>query len=325
MVTTSMDLELRHLRLVQAIAEEGGMTRAAHRLHLTQSALSHQLRIAEEQVRASLFTRLPRKMSLTPAGERLLQTARAVFSELDEAERDLHNVNHVPRSVIRLATQCYTVYHWLPRRILLFEKRYPGAEIRVVGEATRHPFEALHEGKLDLAIVCNPIRDRRIEYVPLFEDELVVIVSPEHRLARQQVVEPHDLADETAFIYPPRKESTFLNRILLPAGVMPKSVQEIELTEAIIELVKGGLGVAALARWAVAPHLKAGTLRALTLKGGAIFRQWSAARLRRGPDAPHLDAFVELLREYPISEPLSRSLRVRKPASFASGMARKAS
>ena len=71
--------------------------------------------------------------------------------------------------------------------------------------------------------------------------------------------------------------------------------------------------------------LKVGTLRPLTLKGGAIFRQWSAARLRRGPDAPHLDAFVELLREYPISEPLSRSLKVRRHASFAPGMARKAS
>lgn len=314
MALTSMDLELRHLRLVQAIAEEGGMTRAAHRLHLTQSALSHQLRAAEEQVGALLFTRFPRKMSLTPAGERLLRAARSVLTELDHAQREIRDAGKTPEAVLRIATQCYTVYHWLPARVRLFARKHPGVEVRVVAEASPHPFSALLESKLDLAIVSRPIRDRRIVYTPLFEDELVLIAAPDHPLSRRTVVALEELAGETLLIYPPREESTFLTRILLPAGVAPRCIQEIQLTEAIIELVKGGLGVAALARWAVAPHVAAGTLRALRLTREGYYRQWSAARLRRGPSAPHVDAFVELLQKHPIPRQLRRLSSGPQPA-----------
>ena len=92
-----MHLEIRHLKLVAAIAEEGSVTRASHRLHLTQSALSHQLRDAEEQLGTPLFQRLSKKMLLTPAGERLLRSARAVLEELRVAEDDVR----------RSATGCY--------------------------------------------------------------------------------------------------------------------------------------------------------------------------------------------------------------------------
>src|SRR5262245_19557925 len=110
-----LHLDLRHLRLVAAVAESGGQTRAARRLNLTQSALSHQLRELESRIGAPLFIRASRRMVLTATGERILGTARRVLHEVEALERDLVAESASGGAgVVRLATECYTVYHWLP-------------------------------------------------------------------------------------------------------------------------------------------------------------------------------------------------------------------
>ena len=144
-----MHLEIRHLKLVAAIAETGSVTLAGNRLHLTQSALSHQLRDAEEQLGVPLFERRSRRMALTAAGERLLQSAHTVLDELARAEKEIHecNGNAAAKGVLRLSTECYTVYHWLPPRLKLFQSRFPAVDFQLVIEATDSPFQALLEGK----------------------------------------------------------------------------------------------------------------------------------------------------------------------------------
>jgi LysR family transcriptional regulator for metE and metH len=302
-------LEIRHLKLVAAIAETGSVTRASNRLHLTQSALSHQLRDAEEQLGARLFQRQKGTMTLTAAGERLLKSARAVLGELERAERDIHDGaacgNGVDRGVIRLSTECYTVYHWLPPRLRLFQRKFPAVEFELVVEATDNPFAALLDGKLDLAIVCDPVRNRKIKYTPLFVDEMVAIVSPEHRMAGKIFAEPQDFAGETVFMFPPKTESSLLNEILAPAGVAPRRVQEVMVTEAIIEMVRGGLGVAALARWAVAPQLASGAVVGLPLTAHGFYRAWSTAQLRDKQAPAYLQEFIRVLAENPISASMS--------------------
>src|SRR5207344_2382451 len=125
-------LEVRHLHLVKAIAEEGGVTKAGRRLHLTQSALSHQLRDAEDRLGTRLFDRIGKRMVLTGAGERLLRSARAVLEEMQRAAEK-------PRGVLRLTTQCNTVYHWLPSRLRLYQRSFPGVELQVVAGVTDDP------------------------------------------------------------------------------------------------------------------------------------------------------------------------------------------
>jgi len=304
-----MHLELRHLKLVAAIAETGSVTRAGNQLHLTQSALSHQLRDAEEQLGARLFERQKGAMTLTAAGVRLLKSARAVIEELERAEKDIRDGaacgNGVDRGLIRLSTECYTVYHWLPPRLRLFQQKFPAVEFELVVEATDNPYAALLDGKLDLAIVCEPVRNRKIRYTPLFEDEMVAIVSPEHRMAGKIFAEPRDFAEETVFMFPPKTESTLLNEILAPAGVSPRRIQEVMLTEAIIEMVRGGLGVAAIARWAVAPQLASGVVVGLPLTAHGFHREWSAAQLREKQAPAYLQEFIRVLTENPISACMS--------------------
>jgi LysR family transcriptional regulator for metE and metH len=188
----------------------------------------------------------------------------------------------------------------------MFQRKFPGVEFELIVEATDNPFEALLEGKLDLAIVCDPIRNRKIRYTPLFEDEMVVLVSPEHRMAGKLYAEPQDFADETLFLYPPKSDSTLLNEFLTPAGIVPRRIQEVMLTEAIIEMVRGGLGVATSARWAAAPQLASGVVVGLPLTANGFSRTWSAAQLRDKQAPAYLQEFVQLLAENPISTDLSK-------------------
>jgi LysR family transcriptional regulator, regulator for metE and metH len=293
----NVKLEIRHLRLLDAVAQEGSVTGAAKRLHTTQSALSHQLRDAEERLATPLFLRLGRKMVLTPAGDHLVAAARRALLELGRAEEQINNVNGGGAGAIRLATECYTCYHWLPALLKRFHQKFPKVEVSIDADSTRDPVNALMAGKLDVAILSCPPKDRHLQLSPICEDELVLTMAPDHRLTQSKFIRPRDLAGETVIIYPPREESTLLQKYLMPAGIEPKDILEIPLTEAMIEMVASGLGVALLARWAVGPHVKSGRLAARSFTTRGIQRTWYAATLRNQPTSPFLAIFVEMLAE----------------------------
>jgi LysR family transcriptional regulator for metE and metH len=290
-----MDLEIKHLRLVSAIARTGSVTRAGDLLNLSQSALSHQLRDIEGRLAAPLFHRAGKRMVLTPAGATLLRAAADVLDIVGRAEEEIRRAGKSGTALLRITTQCYTCYHWLPGLLKEYRLRHPNVDVHVDADATPRPIASLLDGRIDLAIVSDRVKDRRLVERPLFEDELLVIMAPTHRLAATTIVEPEDLADETVIIYPPKEEATLFQRVLGPAGVAPRAVQQVQLSEAIVELVKAGLGVAAMARWAVEPHLRAGAIRTARLTRRGFRRRWAAAMLRDTARAPHAQDFVDLI------------------------------
>jgi LysR family transcriptional regulator for metE and metH len=295
---TAMILETRHLRLVEAVADQGNLTRAGSRLHLTQSALSHQLLELEGRLRVSLFHRLGKRMIPTVAGQHLLDTARQTLPLLRSAEEELRRLASGQSALLRLSTKCYTCYHWLPGVLSPFSERFPWVEVQIVAEATHRPLEALLAGRIDLAIVDGGDADDRLEYYPLFHDELVVIMSPDHRLVSRPYVAAEDFAEEHLIVYAPQSESTVFRQVLMPAGVTPRRMSEIQLTEAIIEMVKAGIGISVLARWAVLPHLQAGTLEAIPLTRSGFHRQWKAAVIA-GAVPEYIPEFARLLARGP--------------------------
>lgn len=289
-----VQLEVRHLKLLAAVADTGSVTEAGKHLHLTQSALSHQLRDAEAMLGAALFLRLGKKMVLTPAGEALLATARRVLEDLRGAETRIHGLNGGTRGLVRLSTECYTCYHWLPPLLKKFHSRYADVEINIDATYTNRPADAVLEGKLDVAIVSTPPRNKSLRITPMFEDELVLVMSPDHRLTSFSNVPPRELAGETVLIYPPKQESSLLGA-LRPAGVDPGRILEIPLTEAIVELARAGTGVGFMARWAVAPHVDSGSVAVRPLTSKGFLRRWHAVTLRNQPVPPYLAEFLELL------------------------------
>lgn len=288
-------LEIRHLKLLAAVAEQGTVTEAGRRLHVTQSALSHQLRDAEEKLGAALFLRVGRKMVLTPAGERLLASARKVLEELHTAENQIKGLNGGTRGVIRVSTECYTCYHWLPPVLKKFHAKFPGVDVNIVLDATANPIAALLEGKLDVAVSTTTMRNKKLRFTPTCEDELVVVVAPHHRLAAYSHIQPRDLTGESVFCYPPREESTLVAKVLRPARVEPARVIEVPLTESIVDMVSSGLGVALMAQWAIRHYVDSGTVVARSLSKSGFRRRWQAVTLKDQPLTPYLTEFVNLL------------------------------
>jgi LysR family transcriptional regulator for metE and metH len=248
-------------------------------------------------------------MVLTPVGEQLAHLARTVLAQVDGFERQaLEGDFAETRGVIRIATECYTAYHWLPAVLRDFRHRWPNVDLRVSAEHTSSPIRALRDGALDMALVYTPTEDRRVRLEPLFDDELVLVTAPDHRFAGREHVAPSALRDERFFVYTsPDPESTIVREILEPAGVRASHITRLQLTEAILELVAAGLGVAILARWAVAPALRAGVVQATRIGRKGVRRTWfTAARSSDITPAWH-DDLLELLRRHLGAGPQVRS------------------
>jgi LysR family transcriptional regulator for metE and metH len=291
-----MDIDIKDLQMIAAIAGSGSVTRAAGDLHRTQSAISHQLRGIEERLGTALFLRVGKRMVVTACGERLLATARRVLEDVRATEEDVRRLATRQAGVLRVCAQCNTGYHWLPPLVSAFHRQHPEVEVSLALECTIRPIESLLEGKLDVAIVTQSIRNDQVRLRPLFEDEHAAIVAPDHPFAKLPFVRPEDFASERLLLYSSSPDDSFtFQTILRPAGVVPRRVSFVMLTEAILEMVKARLGISVMQTWAIEPALRAGDVRAIPITAAGIRRQWSAATLNATGRVAHVEAFIDLL------------------------------
>ena len=292
-------LELRDFRLMWAVADTRGLTPAAKRLRLTPSALSHQLKRLEEWAGVPLFTREKRAMRPTQAGEALLEASAKILGVVGETEAKMKRLRAGGSGVIRMCTQCYTGYHWLPGVIASFRQRFPEVEVRLVSEATNRWEEALAEREVDIVLTTElPREGRNIELIPTLKDELKLIMPSDHPLAAKSFVTPEQIAKENILIYASRPENSLMcQQILRPAGVWPERYTSVSLTEALIALVKAGMGVAALASWAVEPQVAAGEFAARRITRKGWKRTWYAAMWPSALAGPLVTAFGQELKK----------------------------
>jgi LysR family transcriptional regulator for metE and metH len=236
----------------------------------------------------------------TPAGEQLMELARQVLSEVARFERQVADGDFgAARGKVRVATECYTAYHWLPAVLRAFQQRWPSVELSVAPEHTATPIAALREGALDVAVVYHRVADKRVRLEPIFEDEMVLVTSPTHRFAGLDHVPVKALADEHLFAYLSLAHgSSMVRDILESADVEPAKLTRLQLTEAILEVVAAGFGVAILARWAVTPALRAGIVQATRLGKKGQMRTWYAAVRSSDVTPAYQFDLIELLRRH---------------------------
>lgn len=290
-------MEIRYLRLIKAIVEEGSITRAMDVLHLSQSALSYQLKEAELQVGTQLFYRRNKKLILTPVGKKLYTSAIKVLAEMDATDSEIKKMMNGENGVIRISTECYTSYHWLPAVLKKFNNEFPNVEIEIVFEATHRPIEKLMEGELDLAITSNPELIDKIEFIKLFADEMLAVVAPQHPWANRPFVQAEDFQDVTLIIHSlPLDTVSIFRTELIPKGISPKKLIVLPLTEASIELAKANMGVIVLANWALKPYLS-NEIKVVKINPEGFFRQQYVARIRDRAYPVYFDYFIKFLRE----------------------------
>lgn len=291
-------LEARDLRLVLAIAEAGGATHAAKRLHLSQSAVSHQLRGLEERLGVELFRRDGRKLVITDAGQRLVELAHQVLAPLLQAELELKRGSFKERPKLRVATQCYTAYHWLPKAILVMAAEHPEVELVIGSEVIGDPLAAFEDDKIDLALCVHPPKRGSFRRVPLFEDEMLLAVPRGHALSRKPYVEGCDLADQT--LIQTNVSSAERDHVLkLIFGSGPRKlggVLHLPVAEAVLDLVQAGLGVSITVGFTLRSRLERGDIEAVRLTKRGLPRRWSGVFRRDSPVASPIRTLLAQLK-----------------------------
>lgn len=291
-------LESRHLRLVAEVSRTESVTRAADRLNVTQSAVSHQLRELEDRLGTPIFVRSGRRMLLTPAGGLLVEAAGHVLDAIDQVEVKVSQLARNLAGVLRVCAHCHTGYHWLPALVDGLHRRYPAFEVRISPEHTLNPIGALLDARLDLAIMNDDSHDRRLRYHELFDDEHVAVVHRSHDWARQRFVTPEELVTAQLYLYSRSIDDSFIvQKVLRPAGIELRRVTYLQLTEGLLEMVKAGMGVSVLPKWSIATALAAGDIKAIRITKAGVFRKWYAATLSGVAPTPFVEEFIRLLIE----------------------------
>lgn len=268
-------LSTRQMQMMVAIADAGSMSDAAVQLGLTQSALSHRLKEAERLLGAVLFARGQRRLNPTPAGRRLLHAARGVLAELERAERDIHRLSVGIEEVVRLGVEACGGYHWLPDGLAAFAASHPSTGVEIVPDVSLEPCRALRQGHVDLALVAGSHPPTGFESIPLRRDELRLVVPRDHPLARRTWVGAEEIAAEPYIAYhtTPEKGREY-EQLFSPAGVLPARVISAGVTDAVLALVRGGLGVGILPAWPLSSHLATGDLVSVALTAEGLYLKW---------------------------------------------------
>ncbi|RBL90201.1 LysR family transcriptional regulator [Chitinophaga flava] len=268
------------LQLVAHIVEQGSLTRAADKMFLTQSALSHQLKDLEKRAGMQLFERVNKKLLLTPAGRRIMESATSILPQLARLQEDIQACRKGRLHSLRISTECYTSYHWLPRVISQLKALHTEVEISIVVAATQKPLTYLMNGELDLAIISNTAPHPAIQTQSLFSDNLVAVLPGRHPLVGRKSLSAVDFATENLLTYDVAEESSAysgLHEFFRESP--PASITRLQLTEAIVEMIHAGMGISIFATWAIAPYLKNRDLVTLPLKSPLRKRTWKAAYL----------------------------------------------
>jgi len=292
-------LELRHLRTLVALREAGNLSRASQLLNVTQSALSHQLRLIEEHYGTSVFERKSSPVNFTAPGQRLLALADAVLPSVDEAERDVAKLVSGASGAMRIAVECHTCFDWLMPVMDAFRQRWPEVELDIVSGFHADPVGLLHQDRAEVAIVSelNESEEKGVAFHPLFSFEIVAILPQGHALLARPFLRPRDFAKETLITYPvPDEMLDLVRRVLTPAHITPAR-RTTELTVAILQLVASGRGVAALPLWAVKGYLDRGYVASQRIGRNGLTGRLYAAVPERLNERPYVNEFVQLMRQ----------------------------
>jgi len=290
-------IELRHLRSLVAMADSRTLSVAAERVHLTQSALSHQLRGIEEHYGVTLFERSRQGLRATQAGERLIELARDVLCRLGDAERDLVRLKDVARGELRIALECHTCFDWLMPVTDEFRRRWPEVEVDLVAGFHPDPLALLGSGKADLVVGSPPRQSAAYATFPLFRFEVLLVLPLDHRLRAKRRIEASDLRGETLITYPvPPRRIDVIREVLEPAGVTLQR-RTAELTIAIMQLVASRRGIAALPNWGVKSYIDHDYVVGKRIGRNGLWSSLYAITRRAEANKPYVRDFAEIVRE----------------------------
>jgi DNA-binding transcriptional LysR family regulator len=268
-------MDLRQLEILRAIADTGSFTGAGARLHVSQSAISRQVLLLEEEFNETLFIRFGRRIQITPAGEALLELSHRVFADIRETSLGIRDTQKTLTGVLNLVGGMTVCLYVFPLLVKEFRAQHPGVEIRIATGGSRRLLGRLRSGRADLALLVLPIRDPALETVSVLREELLLVMPAGHPLASQpQPIEPEALVGQPFILFETGSNTRgTTDEFFVRERIKPRIVAETENVEIIKAMVASGLGIGIVPFRSVDQETRGGTLRVARIRGQQLVRE----------------------------------------------------
>jgi len=305
-------VDLRQLEILQAIAETGSFTACGRKLHVSQSAISRQILLLEEELGEPLFLRVGRQVRMTAAAESLVQLGQRVFLDVRETVGAITDRTRELRGTLRLAGGMTVCLYVFPPLLKHLRRVHPHLDVRLTVATAGQSVQEIRGGRVDTGLLTLPVEESDLVTVPVLREELLLVTPPTHHLAKRRKVASKDLAF-LPFILFERGSATrrVIDSFFAGENIEPTIVMDTENVEIIKAMVKTGLGVGIVPYQAIAREVKAGQLFCSRIEGHELVREtgWVYAKANRVPRMIHelLAAFEAVRSRLRLALPRART------------------
>jgi DNA-binding transcriptional LysR family regulator len=281
-------VDLRQLEIIRAIAETGSFTAAGHKLHVSQSAISRQILLLEDELKEPVFLRVGRRIRITPAGESLLQLSHRVFQDLKDTTAGITDSQESLRGTVRLMGGMTVCLYVFPQLLTELKRQHPEIDLKLTTGSSERCIRLLRNGTGDLALLTLPVDQPDLVTAPVLQEELLVVTAAKHPLSRKRKVLPQDLVGQPFVLFESGSNTRrAVDEFFMTARIEPQIVMETENVEIIKALVRHGLGITIIPYQAVARDVTQGQLFCARIEGRSLIREtgWVYPKMSRTPRA----------------------------------------
>jgi DNA-binding transcriptional LysR family regulator len=281
-------VDLRQLEIIRAIAETGSFTAAGNKLHVSQSAISRQILLLEDELKEPVFLRVGRRIRITAAGESLLQLSNRVFQDLKDTIAGISDSQESLRGQIRLLGGMTVCLYVFPQLLAEVKRQHPEVELKLVTGSSERLLAHLRAGTGDLGFLTLPVDQSDMVTVPVMQEELMLVTAAKHPLSRKRKVLPQDLVRQPFVLFEPESNTRrVIDEFFTSARIEPQIVMETENVEIIKAMVRNGIGISIIPFQAVARDVSSGQLFCARIEGRALGREtgWVYPKMSRTPRA----------------------------------------
>jgi DNA-binding transcriptional LysR family regulator len=279
-------VDLRQLEILQAIAETGSFTACGKKLHVSQSAISRQILLLEDELGEPLFLRVGRQVRMTPAAESLVQLGQRVFLDVRETVGSITDRTRELRGTLRLSGGMTVCLYVFPPLLKHLRRVHPHLDVRLTVALAGRSVQEIRGGRVDAGLLTLPVEETDLVTVPALREELLLVTAPTHQLARRRKVQARELAGLPFVLFEVGSATRkVIDNFFASQSIEPNVVMDTENVEIIKAMVKTGLGVGIVPYQAVAREVKAGQLFCARIEGHELVREtgWVYARANRVP------------------------------------------
>ncbi len=245
-------MELKYFRLIKTIADEGSIANSTEKLFLTQSALSHQLKELEAQLKFKVFHRTRNKWELTDEGQELYKLGNTVLKTIDNGFENINAIRAGSVGTIKVSTECYSFYQGLPGFIQKMGILYPEIKVDLILEATHQPISKILSHEIDIAIVTSKPKEEVLSCIEVFQDEIFAILHKENPLNDMEFIEASAFSNAHLIIHSfPLETVSIYEYFLKPNHITPLKITAIPLTEVALDMVASNFGIMCMPKWAL--------------------------------------------------------------------------